>query len=145
MRFPWYVTIPALAVVAGLLPSIVLLAIALQVGIAKAEPLPYAASARIDGDKQARQVLDAEGFALTLAIDGTTLTASMRGARLPESARLECYRPDDPAADRAVAWTDPRKPLSVPLGRPGSWRVRLVGTVDGRTARLSEERIRAGG
>jgi hypothetical protein len=143
-RPPWYVMIPACAVIIGLAPSITMLVLARQVHIAKAEILPYAASARIDADKNARGKLDAQGFQFLTDISGRKLTLSMHGSLLPDAAYIELYRPDDASADQHLPWTDTAQPLVIDLDRPGAWRVRLIGRVGGTVARLAETPFEAG-
>lgn len=126
----------AVVVGAALLPSITLLALARMVHVAKAEAQPYAAGANVDRDQAARAMLAAAGFRFRVALDGQQLTAHIDGGRLPDDAQLELYRPDDPAADRVLPWPDQAIPLSVTFDRPGRWRVRLSGVIDGVRIRV---------
>lgn len=130
-------------VVAGMVPSIVMLFLAKGVHIAKADPRPYQASAEVDADHRAQARLRAAGFRYTLRAEGSRVVASISGMA-PTDARILLLRPDDPTADSAIAWTDPTTPLAVVPGRPGRWRVRLEGTVDGVRARLAESSVDVG-
>lgn len=130
-------------VVAGIVPSVVLLLLARQAHVAKTDPQPYVASAAVDADHQALARLRAGGFTCTFAVDGSRLVAAISGMA-PSDARLVLMRPDDPTADTVIAWSDPRQPLSVTPGKVGRWRVRLEGVVDGVHARLIESAIDVG-
>ena len=133
----------ALVVGAALLPSISLLALARMVRVAKAEAQPYAAGANVDRDQAARATLAAAGFRFRVVIAGRRLTAQVDGGQLPDEAQVELYRPDDPAADRVMPWPDQAVPLSVMLDRPGLWRVRLSGLIDGVRIRLADTPVEA--
>lgn len=130
-------------IVAGMVPSIVMLVLARQVRIAKTDPRPYQASAAVDADHHALEQLRAGGFRYAVSVDGPRLVATITG-QAPADARLVLMRPDDPAADSAVAWPDPATPLAVAPGRPGRWRVRLEGSVAGVHARLVESAVDVG-
>lgn len=130
-------------VVAGMVPSIVMLLLAKDVRISRADPRPYQASAEIDGDHRAQARLRAAGFRYTISVEGPRVVATIAGTA-PTDARLVLLRPDDPAADSTVAWPDTTTPLAVAPGRPGRWRVRLEGTVDGARARLAESAVDVG-
>ncbi len=133
----------ALVVGAALLPSITLLALARVVHVAKAEAQPYASGINVDRDQAARAALTATGFRFHVALAGLRLTAQVNGGRLLDAAQLELYRPDDPAADRVLPWPDQRVPLSVMLDRPGRWRVRLSGVIDGSRIRVVDTAVEA--
>ena len=130
-------------VIAGMVPSCIMLVLAKRAHIAKADPRPYLASAQVDADHQALARLRTGGFTYALAVDGSRLVATISGVA-PADARLVLLRPDDPTADREVAWPDPAIPLAVAPGRAGRWRVRLEGSVDGVQARLIESTVDLG-
>jgi hypothetical protein len=69
---------------------------------------------------------------------GQQVVATISGADLVQDVRLELYRPADAGADQRLIWSDPHQPLTATLSRPGRWRVRLSGAVDGIHARLAD-------
>jgi hypothetical protein len=130
-------------VAAGIVPSIVMLALARDLRIAKADQRPFLVAAAVEGDHRARATLREAGFRFELAVTGGQVRATMTGP-LPQQPRLILQRPADAALDRVVLWGDPTTPLTFAPGRPGRWLVRLEGMVDGIPARLAESAIEIG-
>lgn len=127
-------------VAAATVPSITMLVLTRTLHVAKAEAQPYAAGANTDRDQAVRANLAAAGFRFQLALHEQTVVASVSGQVL-EDPWLELYRPDNPAGDRVLKWADQSAPLSIALDRPGRWRVRLSGIVDGARIRLADTPI----
>lgn len=135
--------IAAAVVLAGMIPSIIMLVVAKDLHIAKVDDRPYVVSSAIDADRQALAKLRTRGFRFDVEVSGDTVVATMSGG-LPEHPRIVIQRPDDAQADRVFTWEKSSDPLPMVLGRSGRWHVRLEGTVDGVTARLIETSIDIG-
>ncbi len=144
MARPWHFIIPAIAVAVATLPSLTMVVLTRRLHIARSEEHPFTRSARFDGEQEVRARLAAGGFTCTMSVAGERLTARTTGPS-PGALRVILVRPDDPSADRAVGWPDPRIPLAVDLTRPGRWRVLVEGSVSGVPARLAEQVVEAGG
>ena len=127
-------------VLAGMVPSIIMLVVAKNLRIAKVDDRPYVVSSGIDADRQALAALRAGGFRFDTQVHGAALVATMTGA-LPEHPRLVLQRPDDAHADQVHLWTDRSQSLTITPGRAGRWNVRLEGIVGGVSARLIETTI----
>lgn len=127
-------------VAVAVVPSISMLFLARTIHISKVEAQPHTAGAHTDRDQAARAALAATGFRFQLAVTGQTVTASISG-QLLQDPWLELYRPDNPAGDRMLPWVDQSAPLSLTLDRPGRWRVRLSGVIDGARIRLADTPI----
>ena len=135
---PWHFIIPAILVAGGILPSLAMISAARELRVAKSDLQPYANSARIDSDAAIKARLAATGFTFAVSLTGQRVVATVGGPDSVQDLRLDLYRPADASADLSLAWTDPHQPLAAELSRPGRWRVRLSGTVDGVRARLAD-------
>lgn len=127
-------------VLAGMIPSIIMLVVAKDLRIAKVDARPYVVSSAIDADRHALATLRAGGFRYDLHTTGSAVVAEMSGA-LPEHVRLVIQRPDDAGADQVFPWDKTSNPLEIALSRPGRWQIRLEGTVNGVAARLIETTV----
>jgi hypothetical protein len=130
-------------VAAGIIPSIVMLALARDLRIAKTDQRPFLVAAAVDGDHTAQAILRAGGFRFETHVTGTEVQASIHGL-LPQEPRLVLQRPDDAKADQVIVWDNPTQALSFAPGRPGRWLLRLEGNVNGTPARLVESIIEIG-
>lgn len=130
-------------VLAGMIPSIVMLVIAKDLHIAKVDDRPYVVSSAIDADRQALAKLRARNFRFDMQVVENAIVARMSGG-LPEHPRLILQRPDDAQADRVFPWEKSSEPLTIVPSRTGRWHVRLEGTVDGVPARLIETTLDLG-
>jgi len=127
-------------VLAGMIPSIIMLVVAKDLRISKVDARPYVVSSAIDADRQALATLRAGGFRYDLQTTGSSVVARMSG-KPPEHARLVMQRPDDAQADRVFPWDTTSDPLIINPDRLGRWQIRLEGTVDGVAARLIETTV----
>ena len=127
-------------VLAGMIPSIIMLVVAKDLRIAKVDDRPYVVSSGIDADRRALATLRAGNFRFDTEVHGTAVIARMSGT-LPEHPRVVLQRPDDALADHVIVWTDPTHSLMILPGRLGRWNIRLEGIVEGVNARLIETTI----
>ncbi len=127
-------------VIAGMIPSVVMLLVARDLHIAKVDDRPYVVSSTIDADRRTLTALHERGFGYALTVNGGDIIATMHGPA-PEQVCLVLQRPDDIAADKRYVWAKTAEPLCVHPERPGRWHVRLEGTVDGIISRLGETAV----
>jgi hypothetical protein len=139
-------TLPLLAagvVLAGIIPSVVMLVLARGLHIAKVDDRPYVVSSTIDTDRRAVASLRARGFSYATAVSGDEIIITLQGP-VPEPITVVLQRPDDVSADQRHAWVTTAEPLRLRPGRTGPWHVRLEGFVDGVGVRLGETAIDLG-
>jgi FixH len=139
-------TLPLLAgavVLAGIIPSVVMLVLARGLHIAKVDDRPYVVSSTIDADRRAVAGLRARGFSYATAVSGDEIILTLRGPA-PEQVAVVLQRPDDVKADQRYPWVKTAEPLHLRPGRLGPWHVRLEGRVDGVAVRLGETAVDLG-
>ncbi len=117
----WLIPLSAIALCA--IPNGILIALAVARPLAKTDDLPYAASARIDGDKAALAALQAAGGGITLTPTHGTLTLTWAGP-VAGVRTVELQRPADPSRDRHQTWATGDTVQLTGLD-PGPWRVRV--------------------
>lgn len=127
MTFRWWMA-PVIGVGIVATANAVLITTAVRVRPQKSEARPYAESAFEDKHAGERDGFAARGWRLERAVDATGATLRLVAADGPRPVRAEValFRPNDAAADRQVAWTDPAQPLRIELPRPGAWSLRIV-------------------
>ena len=135
--WPW---LPVIVIGAAVIANVGIIIAAKRVNPQKVEEQAYAASIHFDADKAAAEAFTARGLRLVVATpDANTLHLSISGGA-SGAGEVRLYRPDAPGADRTVAWADVAQPLSIPLTRPGVWRLDLrLSASDG--ARLAAKTV----
>jgi hypothetical protein len=120
--WPW---LPVFVIGAAAIANIAIIVVAKRVSPQKVEEQAYAASVHFDADKAAAEAFSARGLRLDVsAPEPATLHLRIDGGA-NGVAQVRLYRPDAPEADRTVAWPDVAQPLTIPLSRPGVWRIDL--------------------
>lgn len=135
--WPW---LPVIVIGAAVIANVGIIIAAKRVNPQKVEEQAYAASIHFDADKAAAEAFTARGLRLVVATpDANTLHLSISGGA-SGAGEVRLYRPDAPGADRTVAWADVAQPLTIPLTRPGVWRLDLrLSASDG--ARLAAKTV----
>ena len=120
--WPW---LPVFVIGAAAIANGAIILVANRVSPQKVEAQPYAASVHFDADKADGETFTARGLRLVVATpDANTLQLNISGSA-NGAGEVRLYRPDAPDADRTVAWADVAQPLTIPLTRPGVWRLDL--------------------
>lgn len=119
--WPW---LPVFVIGAAVIANIGIIIVAKRVSPQKVEEQAYAASAHFDADKAAAEAFTARGHRLDAsAPDPATLRLAITGTAVSLPAEVRLYRPDAPQDDRRVPWADTAVPFTMPLSRPGVWRL----------------------
>lgn len=137
--WPW---VPVIVIGAAVIPNTMKIMNAQRYPAHTVEDRPWEASRGFDEERDARVAFADAGLILS-----AQLGRSQQGLRLHLNGdddiiasdlydlRLHCYRPNDPQADRLIAWDDPTQALDLSDLRAGLWVFTLTGYLDGTPIR----------
>ena len=140
--WPW---VPVIVIGAAVIPNTMKIMNAQRYPAHAVEDRPWEASRGFDDERDARVAFAEAGLVLSARVG-----ADQQGLRLqlthgdnPPPAdqlydlRLHCYRPNDPGADRLIAWDTPAERLDLSDLRQGLWVLTLTGYLDDTPIRHS--------